>query len=124
MQAEDLRQILALLADYCETLDRGRWEDHLALYVDDCSLHVFGKDYEGKERIGRFMEQAHRGKHLSGVPHVTFDGDSAHTVSDYVFFREDMKLYSAGTYHDDLRRTPSGWRFATRKIDIDLRGSD
>ncbi|MBJ19401.1 MAG: nuclear transport factor 2 family protein [bacterium] len=124
MEAEDLRQILALIADYCETLDDGRTEEHLDLYVDDCCLHVFGKDFEGKERIGRFMGKAHRGKHLSGVPRMTFDADSAHAVSDFVFFREDMKLYSAGTYHDDFLKTPSGWRIQTRKIEIQLRGSD
>ncbi|MAG31520.1 MAG: hypothetical protein CL908_11600 [Deltaproteobacteria bacterium] len=124
MEAEDLRQILALLADYCETLDGGRWDDHLDLYTDACSLHVFGREYEGRERIGRFMGKAHRGKHLNGVPHVTFDGDSAHAVSDFVFFREDLKLYSAGTYHDDFERTSAGWRFAIRRIEIHLRGSD
>ena len=70
------------------------------------------------------MGKAHRGKHLSGVPRMTFDADSAHAVSDFVFFREDMKLYSAGTYHDDFLKTPSGWRIQTRKIEIQLRGSD
>jgi hypothetical protein len=122
--ADDLRQIMALVSDYCLTLDEGRFEDHLALYDEACRLHVFGKDFEGKERIDRFMRRAYRGKHLPGVPSITFDGDSASSSSDFVFFREDMKLNSCGTYRDEFVRTKAGWRFAVRTIEIQMRATD
>ena len=121
MEAEDLRQIMALLADYGATLDEQRWDDHLALWADDCRMHVFGRDVEGKDAIGGFMRKAHRGKHLTGVPRIETHGDGARSTADFVFFRADMRLYSAGVYRDEFVRTTSGWRLSLRTIDIQLR---
>jgi 3-phenylpropionate/cinnamic acid dioxygenase small subunit len=121
VDADDLREVLALLADYCQTLDQGRIDDHMELYADDCSLEVFGREFEGKDRVRRFMENAEVGQHLTGVPSVQPRGDEADVTSDFVFFRADMALFTAGTYEDVLRRTPEGWRFVTRRIDIRLR---
>lgn len=117
MEAEDLREILGLLAGYCQTVDQRRIDDHIDLYTDDCVLEVFDRTYEGKDRVRRFMEVAHAGQHLSGVPLIDDDGlDGARVSSDFVFFGADMLLYSAGTYHDELRRTDAGWRFVSRRI--------
>ena len=122
MDANDLREILALLANYGATLDEGRWEDHLELWNDTCVLRVFGRDFEGKSRIDRFMRGAHRGKHLTGVPRVAVTDKGATSVSDFVFFRAgEMTLNSAGSYRDELVRTSEGWRFAHREIEIQLR---
>ena len=124
MEAEDLRQIMVLLVDYGQTLDEERWEDHLTLYADDCRIHVFGRDFEGKERIDRFMRNANSGKHMTGVPRIEFNGETATAASDFIFFRRDMALYSAGVYRDEFVRTRDGWRFASRAIDIQLRTED
>lgn len=121
MNADDLRQVLALLADYGRTLDDGRWEQHMALYAEDCRLRVFGREYAGREAIEAFMRQAHRGHHLTGVPSVELDGETARSRADYVFFRDDMQLYSAGSYEDELVREHGSWRFAVRDIHIRLR---
>ena len=80
MQAEDLRQVLALLADYGRMLDEGRFDELLDLYAEDCLLHVFGTDHAGREAIGRFLRAAPRGKHLTGVPSAQFDGDAARAL--------------------------------------------
>jgi 3-phenylpropionate/cinnamic acid dioxygenase small subunit len=124
MQAEDLRAILGLLADYGATFDSGRWDDHRALYVEGAELHVFGRCYAGPERIVARLRKAHRGKHLTGVPRIECDGDRARSLSDFVFFREDLRLYSAGSYVDELVRTAAGWRFASRKIEIGMRAAE
>jgi len=121
MDADDLRQIMALLADYGLTLDEGRFDDHMALYDDECRLHVFGREWKGKARIEEFMRGAHRGKHLTGVPRVEFDANRALSAADFVFFRADMLLYSGGTYRDEFVRTSDGWRFSSRTIEIALR---
>lgn len=118
MQADDLMTIMRLLADYCQTLDQRRIDDHMDLYVDDCCLEVFGRRFEGVERVRRFMDNSHAGQHLTGVPSITPSGeDAAEIASDFVFFREDLKLFTAGTYHDEVRRTDDGWRFVTRRIE-------
>ena len=120
MQAEDLRQVLALLADYGRTLDEGSWDEHLDLYAEDCHLHVFGTDHAGREAIGRFLKSAPRGKHLTGLPNVQFDGATARARSDYLFFKEDLRLFNAGTYEDEFVREAAGWRFACRKVESRL----
>ena len=119
--ADDLRQIHNLLADYSATLDEGRWSDHLELWVEDCEIFVFGRSFRGREKIDRFMRKTVRGKHLTALPHLEFDGDHARSVADYVFFRSpDRVLYSAGVYRDDLVRTGEGWKLARREIEIQL----
>lgn len=123
MQAEDLRQILALLADYGRTIDEERWEEHVTLYTEDCHLIVFGSDHAGRDAISRFLKAAPRGKHLSGIPNIRFDGDRAHAHSDYLFFRDNLQLFNAGTYEDEFVREAGGWRIATRKIESKLRAS-
>jgi 3-phenylpropionate/cinnamic acid dioxygenase small subunit len=121
MSDDDLQGILGLLADYCHTLDDGRIDDHLALYADDCVLHVFGRTYEGKERVRKFMAAAQAGQHLTGVPKVDDDDDDlAHVRSDFVFFTPDLTLYTAGTYHDVVRKSEGTWRFVSREIGIRL----
>jgi|ERR1700747_3244173 hypothetical protein len=123
MDAEDLRRILALLADYGRTLDQNLWAEHMQLYADDARLLVFGKEYVGREQIEQFMRKTHRGHHLTGVPSIEFDGDRARAHSDYIFFRENL-LYSAGSYADEFARGLGGWRLATRKIDIRFRATE
>ena len=121
MELEDLRRILALLADYGRTLDGGLWEEHLGLYADECRLDVFGREHVGKEEIRRFMQKAPRGKHLTGVPRIVLEGASARAFSDFLFFGANLQLASAGGYADELARVNGEWLFVVRKIRIDLR---
>ncbi len=118
---DDLRQIQNLLADYGATLDEARWDDHFALWTEDCSLFVFGRSFQGREAIDRFMRKTVRGKHITALPHLEFDAERARSIADFVFFRaSDLKLYSAGVYRDDLVRTAEGWKLARREIEIQL----
>ena len=120
--ADDLRQIQNLLADYGATVDEARWDDHFALWTEDCEVFVFGRSFQGREAIDRFMRKTVRGKHITAVPNLEFDGDRARSIADFVFYRaSDLKLYSAGVYRDDLVRTSEGWKLARREIQIQLR---
>ena len=125
MDGSDLAAILGLLADYGATLDEQRWDDHLALWSEDGCLHVFGRDFEGHEKIDRFMRQAHQGKHLTATPRVHIEGNRAESVSDFVFFRKgEVTLFSAGVYRDRFVRCDPGWKFERREIEIQLRAED
>ena len=121
MAAEDLRQILALLAAYGRTLDTQQWDDHAALYADDCHLLVFESDYAGRGSILEFLKGARRGKHITAVPSVVVQANRATSASDYVFFEPDCTLFNAGRYDDELVRERGAWRFARRTITIDFR---
>jgi len=122
---EDLRQIHNLLADYGATLDEGRWDDHLALWAEECEFVAFGRSYRGRGAIDRFMRNAVAGKHVTALPRLELEGDRAHSVADFVFYRSsDLALYTAGAYRDDLVRTDEGWKLARREADIQLRRKD
>ena len=61
--------------------------------------------------------------HLLNVYHVKIDGDRASTVSyltSYQVFEEDPKaaIILVARYHDELRRTPDGWKLAKRVMEL------
>ena len=122
LDAEDLRKILNLLADYGSTLDEERWDEHLALWAEDGEMFVFGRSHRGREAIDRFMRKTVRGKHVTAAPHLEANADGARSIADFIFFRSsDLKLYSAGVYRDDLVRRGGEWKLARREIVIQLR---
>jgi hypothetical protein len=61
--------------------------------------------------------------HLLNVYHVDIDGDQASTVSyltSYQVFEEDPKaaIILVARYHDELRRTPDGWKLSKRVMEL------
>ncbi|HUO71350.1 MAG TPA: nuclear transport factor 2 family protein [Solirubrobacteraceae bacterium] len=61
--------------------------------------------------------------HLLNVYHVTIDGDHASTVSyltSYQVFEEDPNaaIILVARYHDELRRTPDGWKISKRVMEL------
>jgi hypothetical protein len=116
---QDLRAILALQAKFCRFCDLAQWSQLRELFTDDAVLHVFGKNYVGREAIMRFIERRHLGKHMLSTPDIEIDGDEARVTVDHTFYRyPDLALFGAGVYKDILRRTDAGWRFALREIEV------
>jgi hypothetical protein len=61
--------------------------------------------------------------HLLNVYHVTVDGETAKTISyltSYQVFEEDPKaaIVLVARYHDELRRTPAGWKISRRVMEL------
>ena len=61
--------------------------------------------------------------HLLNVYHVNIDGDQASTLSyltSYQVFEEDPKaaIILVARYHDELRRTPDGWKISKRVMEL------
>jgi hypothetical protein len=61
--------------------------------------------------------------HLLNVYHVTIDGDQASTVSyltSYQVFEADPNaaIILVARYHDELKRTPDGWRISKRIMEL------
>ena len=61
--------------------------------------------------------------HLLNVYHVTIEGDSAKTLAyltSYQVFEEDPKaaIILVARYHDELRRTPAGWKISKRIMEL------
>ena len=61
--------------------------------------------------------------HLLNVYHVDIDGDQASTLSyltSYQVFEEDPNaaIILVARYHDELRRTPDGWKLSKRVMEL------
>ncbi|OLT16476.1 hypothetical protein BJF78_14555 [Pseudonocardia sp. CNS-139] len=64
-------------------------------------------------------------QHFEAVPTVTIDGDTAvartshlHTHRGRAEGPDGWNVVEAGTFHDDLVRTPEGWRIRHRRLEI------
>lgn len=61
--------------------------------------------------------------HLLNVYHVDIDGDQASALSyltSYQVFKEnpDAAIILVARYHDELRRTPAGWKISRRVMEL------
>ena len=61
--------------------------------------------------------------HLLNVYHVRVDGDQAKTLSyltSYQVFEEnpDAAIILVARYHDELKRTPDGWKISKRVMEL------
>ncbi len=118
---QDLLDILTLQREYGASLDEKRLDDHLELYAPDAVLRVFGREYAGVRAIRAFMRTARDGKHLTLPPALSFEGDRAGAVADFIFYdAPDLSVYSTGIYRDELVRSGGRWRFARREIELQI----
>ena len=61
--------------------------------------------------------------HLLNVYHINIDGDQAKTLSyltSYQVFKEDpdAAIILVARYHDELKRTPDGWKISRRVMEV------
>jgi hypothetical protein len=61
--------------------------------------------------------------HLLNVYHIDIDGDQAKTLSyltSYQVFKEnpDAAIILVARYHDELKRTPVGWKISKRVMEL------
>ena len=114
---EDLRAILALLARIAMHNDLAEWDEYGARFTDDAVMHVFGRDYVGREAVVAFTARRHLGKHMLSTPVIEIDGDTAKVLVDHAFFRyPDLVLFGVGVYKDDLTKVDGEWKIARREI--------
>jgi uncharacterized protein (TIGR02246 family) len=108
------------LAQYCQALDDGRFDDWADLFTDDVVFTVMGHRLEGPDAVRAFVEPTQqadaRGRHMLSEPVIDLDGDTARVTTDYAFIAPNHRVTSAGRYHDELRREPDRWRIAVREI--------
>ena len=116
-------QIRRTLADYCQLLDDGRFDQWADLFTEDARLVLLGKVTTGRDAIRDYMMEVQpdgsRGLHMTANSVVDADGDSATATTDYMFLRPSgtgLAIIAAGHYHDRLVRDKIRWRFAERGI--------
>ena len=87
--ADDEAEIRRLLAQYCQLLDDGSFDEWIELFSDDIEFVVMGMHKHGRDALRNFVEpnqQAEaRGKHMLSEPQIVIDGDSASASTDFVW---------------------------------------
>lgn len=122
---EDVLAIRELTARYNHAIDAGRAEEWAATFTEDGVFEPSaGGRFEGREALAGFaraFSSRFKVRHCTTDAVMEVDGDRA-TQTCYLLLldRSDgVKVMSSGVYHDTLVRTPQGWRFSHRRIELD-----
>ncbi|MCU1345209.1 MAG: nuclear transport factor 2 family protein, partial [Acidimicrobiia bacterium] len=123
--------IRSLLARFARITDIGTVDEYCAALTDDAVFEMPGSDprtgldaARAAAEAGRAADQigpTSKTMHLLGGTEVTVTGDTAESITSFVFLRLGdgrPAPHRAGRYYDTFRRTADGWRFAHRRIDL------
>lgn len=108
------------LAEYCQLLDDGRFDEWVEVFSDDVVFAVMGQVARGRAAVRQLVEPVQqadaRGRHVLSEPLITIDGDTATAVTDYCFIARSLQITSAGRYYDVLVHDGDRWRISVREI--------
>lgn len=123
----DYIAIRELSARYNCAVDDCRFAEFANCFTADGVFEIVGlARFAGRRDIEQNVSKFGFGTmHLSTDPTIEISGDSAVQVCSVLVAnrqqnRARFRFLTTGRYHDDLVRTPDGWRFARRRIDTDL----
>jgi len=125
---EDREEIRALQARYCWTIDRGRYDEWIDCFTEDGVFESprFGlhRGRDGLKRFAALYQESLGGAqvlHVVANPAIELDGDRGTGTAHLLYYHcKDGRVQQStvGYYTDELRKTPAGWRFASRKVTI------
>jgi 3-phenylpropionate/cinnamic acid dioxygenase small subunit len=114
------REIRRTLAEYCQLLDDGRFDEWSQLFADDVTFAVMGQVLHGRDAVRGMIEPTQqadaRGRHMLSEPLIDVDGETARVTTDFCFVSKELTVLAAGRYHDVLVHDGARWRFAAREI--------
>ncbi|MFI5044723.1 MAG: nuclear transport factor 2 family protein [Acidimicrobiales bacterium] len=120
-----VRNVLGLMAQLADGPDVDAYVD---LFTPDGSWEMPGAPRHGHDdiragslarRVAGDIGPGSFTRHVVTILSVTVDGDVATADSVWQFFANtdtEPRVQLLGTYHDDLVRTPAGWKMARRRI--------
>ena len=130
-------EIERLLFVYAERIDAGDFAGVGALFADgEIRAGADGPSFRGADAVRQLYAATVR-LHADGTPrtkHVTTNvlievDEGAGTATARAYFTvlqqlDDFPLQTivAGRYHDDFHRADGRWRFAVRRMHVDLQG--
>ncbi len=123
-QLEDERDVARVITAYGALVDSGRAESVAALWEADGVYDVDELFMAGREQISAMVRSPRHQQwinggcaHVIGPPHVTVEGDEAHSVChSLMVVHQDgsFVLRRATANHWRLRRSESGWHVTVR----------
>lgn len=126
-EISDYIEICTLSARYNFFADSGNGESYAALFTDDGAFEVVGnRTYVGRAELSACAATAaNKTIHVTANPIIEVDGDEATQRSRLISCMRNAdgsrnEFVNTGYYVDRLRRTPQGWRFVTRRAEVDL----
>jgi 3-phenylpropionate/cinnamic acid dioxygenase small subunit len=124
-------EVLDLLASYCRAVDDRELGNLWRLFDVNCEYTfvdgavAHGAD-EIREMLGDRIAAAIRHRHILTNAIVEIDGDTAKAKSDWYLIKpaagQAWEIEGAGSYQDEIRRSPGGWVFTRREISAAPRG--
>jgi 3-phenylpropionate/cinnamic acid dioxygenase small subunit len=125
---DDTKAIVDLTVAYAWALDTRRFDELRDVFTADATASLLGVECRGIdaiiERISGALSRLDASQHIVANHQVRIDGDRA-TCRCYLQAQHVKRevpdgdtFIIAGTYHDDLVRTPKGWRISHRVIAV------
>jgi len=125
---QDRIDVTDVLYRYSSSVDKGDSAGVRSALADDIwAQYGNGDPVEGGDALAGWIAEATKTAiwqhHLVNTYHVEVDGDEAKTLSyltSYQVFEEapDAATLLVARYHDELKRTPSGWKISRRVMEI------
>jgi hypothetical protein len=124
-----------VVQEYARCLDARDWDGLAAVLTDDASANYGGYPIVGRATlvswISGFLGGCGPSQHLLGYHVASTQGDrgSCETQVRVLHLPADktsglMPYESVGTYHDELVRTPAGWRISHRTFEVRIEVGD
>jgi hypothetical protein len=124
----DRADITEVLNRYSSSVDSFDYAGVRSVLADDIQAqYANAPAVSGGDALAKWIEEATATvvwqHHLLSVYHVTIDGDDATALSyltSYQVFEEapDAATVLVARYHDELGRTPAGWKIGKRVMEL------
>jgi hypothetical protein len=125
---QDRTDIADVLYRYSSSVDSFDNDGVRSVLADDIWAHYGNSEpVVGADKLAAWIAEATATiiwqHHLLNVYHVTVNGDQAKTLSyltSYQVFKENPNaaIILVARYHDELQRTPAGWKISKRVMEL------
>ncbi|MEZ5166507.1 MAG: nuclear transport factor 2 family protein [Acidimicrobiales bacterium] len=117
----DESDIRRLMAQYCQLLDDGFFDEWIALFSDDVEFVVMGMHKHGRDEVRGFVEPTQqadaRGKHMLSEPWIEVVSPTAATATtDFAWMSKAGVVGQSGRYVDQLVKPAERWLIRRREI--------
>lgn len=114
---EDVIEIEQLLARYAVAMTKDDVEAVVEVFTPDGTYSAFGSTYPLAD-FPTLVAAAPKGLFMTGTPALELDADAGTGTGEQplCFVDQTNHAMRIGWYTDTYRRTPAGWRLATRSM--------
>ena len=112
---DDAIEIEQLLGRYAVGMTKDDIDSVVAVFTSDGTYSAFGQTY-GLADFPALAAAAPKGLFLVGTPVLDLEGDRGTGEQPLCFVDQSTHDMRIGYYTDTYRRTPDGWRLATRSM--------